>query len=59
MSLIITTPRLVIKDVEGRLNTFDNATVDLCYLMGDKFYKITHSKGVEYYNPANIIFMEF
>lgn len=56
---VIDTPRLTIKDVEGRVNYFDNATVRVVYLMGDKFYKVEHAKGVEYYNPRNVVFMSF
>lgn len=47
----IETARLTIKDVADRVNYFDNATVETVYLMGDKFYKVRHDKGVEYYNP--------
>lgn len=52
-------PRLTVKDVEGRLNTFDNAEINICYILDDKFYKIQHAKGVEYYNPSNIVFLSF
>lgn len=55
----IETTRFTVKDVADRVNYFNNATVEVVYLMGDKFYKIQHDKGVEYYNPRNIVFMEF
>lgn len=55
----INTSRLTIKDVADRVNYFDNVTVETVYLMGDKFYKVRHDKGVEYYNPRNIVFMRF
>lgn len=55
----IETARLTVKDVADRVNYFDNATVEIVYLMGDKFYKIRHDKGVDYYNPCNIVFMRF
>lgn len=56
---VITTSRLTIKDVEGRVNYFDDATMSVAYVLSDKFYKIMHSKGIEYYNPSNVIFIEF
>lgn len=53
------TVRLTVKDVDGRVNYFDDATVEIAYIMGDKFYKVSHSKGVEYYNPRNVVFLRF
>lgn len=56
---VIETHRITIKDVEGRVNQFANVKVEICYILGDKFYKVRHDKGVEYYNPRNIVFLEF
>lgn len=53
------TSRLTIKDVADRVNYFDNAAVEVVYILGDKFYKVTHDKGVDYYNPRNVVFMRF
>lgn len=55
----ISTRRLTIKDIADRVNYFDNATIETVILLGSKFYKISHDKGVEYYNPDNVVFMEF
>lgn len=51
-------PQLILKDNDGRLNTFRNATVEVVYIFGVKFYKISHIQGEIYYNPANIIFLQ-
>lgn len=59
MTGFIETSRLTVKDVADRVNYFDNATVETVYLMGDKFYKVTHDKGIEYYSPRNVVFMRF
>lgn len=55
----INTLRLTVKDNADRVNYFDNATVEVAYIMGDKFYKVIHSKGIDYYNPRNLVFMRF
>lgn len=54
----LTVNRLTIKDNAGRLETFDNATLECVYILGDKFYQITHSSGEILCNPGNIVFMQ-
>lgn len=54
----MTVHRLTIKDTAGRLETFNDATIESVYILGDKFYQITHSEGEILYNPSNIIFLK-
>lgn len=54
----ITVNHLVIKDNAGRLETFDNATIESVHLFGEKFYQITTSSGEILYNPNNIVFLK-
>lgn len=50
--------RLTIKDSAGRLETFENATIESVRLFGEKFYQITTSSGEILYNPNNIVFLQ-
>lgn len=50
---------LTIKDDTGRLNTFRHVVVTIEQIMGDRYYKVDHEKGVDYYNPNHIIFLSF
>lgn len=49
---------LTIKDTAGRLESFDNATVEVVYILGDKFYQISCPSGDYLYNPSNIVFLK-
>lgn len=50
--------RLTIKDSAGRLETFENATIESVHLFGETFYQIITSSGEILYNPNNIIFLK-
>lgn len=54
----ITVNVLTLKDSAGRLETFENATVESVHLFGEKFYQITTSSGEILYNPNNIVFLK-
>lgn len=54
----ITSRRLTIKDNAGRLESFEDVTLETVYILDYKFYKITHRGGEILYNPINIVFIE-
>lgn len=54
----VTAHRLTIKDAAGRLETLNDVTIESVYILGDKFYKVTHSDGEILYNPFNIVFLQ-
>lgn len=54
----ITSRRMTIKDNAGRLESFEDVTIETVYILDYKFYKITHKGGEIFYNPINIVFME-
>lgn len=50
--------RLTIKDSAGRLETFENATIESVQIFAKTFYQIITSSGEILYNPNNIIFLK-
>lgn len=54
----MSTNHLTVKDNAGRLESFNNATIEVVYILGDKFYKITSPSGEYLYNPSNIVFLK-